>query len=1287
MAGEAKTPEQLNAEIEQLRQQVDETRQALEAICQGAVDAVVVNLPDGPRVYTLTDANEPYRVMVEDMQEGAVTLSAEGVILYRNKQIGQILGIENHGLLGKSFSDFMSPESRPLFDALIRHSRSETSRGDVELIAADGRAVPVHLALKLLATDGTSQTSVVITDLTEQKRHQEILASEAFSRAIFDQTADAIAVCDQSGRIIRANQAVEQLCGDNPLLQPFSALFPLVTGQVPGEQAQDVPVGEPLTIPPPAGTPLPRLVDAVYVRPDGRRYDLLLSKSSLLDAQGGLQGYVVIMADITERKRAEEALSRSEALLKAVTESTEDAIYAKDCDGRMMLVNPATLRSVGKPADQIIGHTDAEFYDDPAIGAAILENDRRLMAGGVPQIFEETVDTPDGRRIMWSSKVPWRDKDGKVIGIIGVSRDITERKRAEEELRYVNDRLQAQSEELQSQSEELTTTNEELQAQADELQRRSQELRVSNKELADARARIEAVLEQMPAGVVILEAPSWKPILSNTATARIFRHPFVLPGGMNWYSQVAATNSEDRSVQSYEHVVLRSVEAGKTITGEEVQILKGDGTPGMLSISSAPIRDPEGRVTAVVLVLEDITERKQAEEELKSAKAAAEAANAAKGQFLANVSHELRTPMNSIIGMSELALDEELTPALRDYIETAKESADILLELLNEILDFSRIESGKFQLDAVPFSLRSTVEQTLKTMGMRAYEKGIELICDLPEGVPDKLIGDPLRLRQVIVNLVGNAIKFTKQGEIVASVKVLSQEDDVAVLEFTVSDTGIGIAPGDQDKIFAPFTQADISATRSFGGTGLGLAISSNLVGLMGGQIWVESQLEQGSTFHFTVKMVLQPAIHGPEAPLHGLEELSGLGVLIVAENLTSRRILEQTLTHWGMKPVSVGDVATALTKIHEASAAGHAFPLALIDAIIPQIDGFTLARWIKNNPELVGATILMVAACDRPTQDCHCKELDVLCLEKPISQSSLFNVVTQSLGLTGLGAETTTELPPEDEQILVALKPLRILLAEDNPANQKLALYILNKFGHTVEVVGNGRDAVDRVSREDFDLVLMDVQMPTMDGFQATAVIRKLHDPQKSKLPIIAMTAHAMKGDQQRCLAAGMDGYVTKPFSARELFDCIKSLTGNGVKQQAEASSANDKADQGKAVQMSNSAGVFNFADALKQCYGKFDMFQDMAEYLFNEADPLLDQVRAALDNADAKELGKAAHKLTGTVIYLGAPNALDAARNVERICRLGDLSGAAEAIQRLEMQIELLKTALAQHRKGGKS
>ena len=807
----------------------------------------------------------------------------------------------------------------------------------------------------------------------------------------------------------------------------------------------------------------------------------------------------ILFNDITESKRAEEAVRRSEGILKVVTESTEDAIYVKDCDGRLLLANPATLRSVGKPAEEIIGHTDAEFYDDPAIGAAIIENDRRLLAGGVPQVFEETVDTPNGRCIMWSSKVPWRDSEGRIIGIIGVSRDITERKQAEEELRYVNDRLQAQSEELQSQSEELTTTNEELQAQADELQRRSQELHVSNKELADARARIEAVLEQMPAGVVILEAPSWRPILSNTATARIFRHPFVLPGGMNWYTQAADPNADDLSVQTYQQVVSRSVETGKIITGEEVQILKGDGTQGILSISSAPIRDPEGRVTAVVLVLEDITERKQAEEDLRRAKAAAEAANTAKGQFLANVSHELRTPMNSIIGMSELALDEELTPALRDYIETAKESADVLLELLNEILDFSRIESGRFQLDAVPFSLRTTMEQTLKTIGMRAYEKGLELICDLPEEVPEQVIGDPLRLRQVIVNLVGNAIKFTKQGEVVVSVKVLSQELEEAVLEFTVSDTGIGIAAEDQNKIFAPFTQADTSATRSFGGTGLGLAISSNLVGLMGGRIWVESQPGQGSAFHFTVKMVLQPAVHGPETPLHGLEELSGLGVLIVAENLTSRRILEQTLTHWGMRPVSVGDVATALTKIHEAAAAGHAFPLALIDAMLPQIDGFTLATWIKNNPELVGATVIMVAACDRPTQDCHCRELDVLCLEKPISQSNLFNVVTQSLGLTGLAAETSAEPLPEGEQMIAAMKPLRILLAEDNPANQKLALYILNKYGHSVEVVGNGRDAVERVNREDFDLVLMDVQMPTMDGFQATAVIRKLHDPKKS--------------------------------------------------------------------------------------------------------------------------------------------------------------------------------------------
>jgi two-component system, sensor histidine kinase and response regulator len=509
--------------------------------------------------------------------------------------------------------------------------------------------------------------------------------------------------------------------------------------------------------------------------------------------------------------------------------------------------------------------------------------------------------------------------------------------------------------------------------------------------------------------------------------------------------------------------------------------------------------------------------------------------------------------MNAILGMTELALDEELTPRLRDYLQTAKDSADMLLDLLDEILDFSRIETGHFQLETAPFSLRHIVEQTLKTMGIRAYEKGLELIADLPDDLPDQYAGDPLRLRQVLLNLVGNAIKFTKRGEVVVSVAEDERgprddgEDECKIrLQFAVKDSGIGIAPEDCRRIFAPFTQADASTTRSYGGTGLGLAICSSLVKLMGGRIWIESQPNRGSTFYFTVDLIRQPeAVAEPEESLQLLEQLQGLPVLIVSVSEATRRVLEQNLVHWGMKPEAVGEVPAALAEIHEALAAGRSFPLAIIDAVMPQIDGFTLAGWIKHDRRLAGAMILMTSTNSPQAHVSRCRELGAICLEKPILRSNLFKAVNHALGLTCVPPPAVEPAPVEKQAN--GERSLRILLAEDNVANQKIALYLLKKQGHDLEVTNNGREAVDMVSSRDFDVVLMDVQMPIMDGFQATAAIRALPNKAKAGLPIIAMTAHSMKGDKERCLAAGMDGYITKPISSKDLLMALSRVQKNG--------------------------------------------------------------------------------------------------------------------------------------------
>jgi PAS domain S-box-containing protein len=575
---------------------------------------------------------------------------------------------------------------------------------------------------------------------------------------------------------------------------------------------------------------------------------------------------------------------------------------------------------------------------------------------------------------------------------------------------------------------------------------------------------------------------------------------------------------------------------------EHVAEIHDERLGGDFLVSCTPLLDEQGRVSGTVHVARDITERKRMEQSLREAKAAAEAASQAKSQFLANMSHELRTPMNSILGMTDLALAEELSPIVRDYLQTARQSADTLLALLNEVLDLSRVEAGKLELELAPFRFRPLLEQTVKLLGVRAYEKGLELVCDVSADVPDRLVGDALRLRQVVTNLLNNAIKFTRQGEVVVRARVREKTDREIVLEFAVSDTGIGISPQALLRIFDPFTQADASMTRQFGGSGLGLAISKHLVEQMGGRIWAQSAPGSGSTFHFTARFALWSGpCDEPDTGPAAHELLRGAPALVVAENQSARRILEAMLAGWSMPAQSASDAPAALVRLHEA-AARRAYRLVITDALLPGVDGFTLAGWINNDPKLAASVILMASPIERPAMVERCKQLGAVYLEKPVSQPDLLAAILKALG-SPAGQRAGPAPPAAADPPPSAARPLRILLAEDTPTNQKLAVRILQKRGHRVEVAPNGQQALELLCGQEFDAVLMDVQMPTMDGFQATAAIRALADPQKARLPIIAMTAHAMQGDQERCLKAGMDGYLSKPLDSQTLVNLVERL------------------------------------------------------------------------------------------------------------------------------------------------
>jgi two-component system, sensor histidine kinase and response regulator len=558
--------------------------------------------------------------------------------------------------------------------------------------------------------------------------------------------------------------------------------------------------------------------------------------------------------------------------------------------------------------------------------------------------------------------------------------------------------------------------------------------------------------------------------------------------------------------------------------------------------TKVPLVNKDGTVIGIVGLHRDITKQKQTEESLKHAKEAAEAASRAKSEFLANMSHEIRTPLNGVVGMTELALTTDLTSEQREYLDTVKLSADALLTVINDILDFSKIEAGKIDLEMIDFNVRDHLEATLKTLAFRGDEKGLELLCEVAPEVPEIARGDSNRIRQVVVNLVGNAIKFTDEGEVALKVRVDAEEGSDRILHFTVSDSGVGIPAEKLKLIFEPFSQADNSTTRKYGGTGLGLSISAHLVEMMGGKIWVESEVGRGSQFHFTARLATSESTIevGTIAPP---EILRGVKVLVADDNRTNRRILEGMLKRWEMKPTSVGAGEDALIALSSALDAGAPYGLVLTDMHMPKMDGFGLIERIRQSPELSTGIIMMLTSAGHRGDAVRCQELGVAAyLLKPVRQSELREAIARVLG----ARERKGAIPLITRYSLGdAVEPqavLRVLVAEDNAVNQRLASRLLEKRGHRVTVTANGREAVEALANQSFDLVLMDIQMPEMDGFEATAVIRERESQDGTHIPIIALTANAMKGDRERCLAVGMDGYLSKPIVSQELDELLET-------------------------------------------------------------------------------------------------------------------------------------------------